>query len=191
MPLKGSSDRCAAGATRSVVTRKKAFERFLADQFLRAGSFAPSSLEDHESPDFIAVIAGDRIGLEITQMFGELAGGDDKVSAEALMHRIVGKAQRIYVESGARAAHVVVTFAANVDVRSLNRDEVARQLADVVGGLDLPPFETINARVGSIAASRDCLSSCNGSPRVSYGTLAPDTERMGRAHDSYRCAGLY
>ena len=129
----------------SVVSRKKAFERFLLDQFLSAGAFDVGAIEEHESPDFIVRISEAVVGIEVTQAFATFGGDSAALSAEALMHRIVSKAQRIYIESDSRPAQVRVTFKSPGSVRSLRRDETSVQLAEYVRRLNLAPYEKSDA----------------------------------------------
>jgi hypothetical protein len=123
----------------SELSIKKQYERFLLEQFLEVAGLSGEIVDDTgEAPDFIVQIERELVGVEITELFiieGDRA--ENLQAQEALAQRIVSHAQRLYVSSGARHAHVSVHFAPGVDLRTLNRNQTAAALAAFVSSQSL------------------------------------------------------
>src|SRR2546428_334118 len=118
----------------SELSIKKQYERFLLEQFLEVAGLSGEIVDETgEAPDFIVQIERELVGVEITELFIIEGGRAGNLQAqETLAQRIVSRAQRLYVLSGARHAYVSVHFALGVDLRMLNRNHTAAALADFV-----------------------------------------------------------
>jgi len=110
---------------------KKQYEKFLLERFLDAAKLPGQVVDDKgESPDFIAEIQGERVGIEITELFntgGKQAGASQ--AREAHEDKIVADARNLYTESEGQFAHVSVLFAPNLDYCKLDRTETSCALA--------------------------------------------------------------
>lgn len=127
--------------------RKKQHERFLLERFLEAAKLQAEVTEEREAPDFIIRFEGRSIGVEVTELFISHDTGRNLPQAqEALSSRIVSHAQQLYQASGARPAHVTVCFGSGCDLRSLNRDHTAAELASFVQGLHLSEWQRVDWR---------------------------------------------
>lgn len=118
----------------SPLSLKKQHERFILGQFFNAANLRGEIVDDRsEAPDFIVKFGNELVGIEMTELFvSDGSNAANLQTQESLAQRIVLNAQRLYVASGARPAHVSVHFAPRVDLRSVNRDEIAAALCALV-----------------------------------------------------------
>jgi len=170
---------------------KKQYERFLLEQFLEAASLSGEIVDDNcEAPDFIVSFERELVGIEITELFisnGNRAG--NLQAQESLAQRIISNAQRAYTSSGVQHAHVSVHFALGVDLRNLNRDQIAVALAAFVTAQGLSAGQHIQWRqdyVGSALPEAITYVQMLGvpEPRMAHwttpraGWVAPMTETV-------------
>ena len=127
--------------------RQKQQERFLLERFLEAAELSAEIVDEREAPDFIVRFEARRIGIEITELFISPHKNSNPMQAqEAVLTKIVSRAQQIYQASGAPPAHVNVCFGSGCDLRQLNRDRAASELAGFVQRLNLSPWQTVDWR---------------------------------------------
>jgi hypothetical protein len=133
---------------------RKAHERFLLERFANAADIQLQIVEEREAPDFLASVNGRLIGVEVTELFVERLNGQRTMQAhESIANRIVGKAQRLYMQSGAPPAHVTVCFGPSKDLRRLNRDRLSEALAGFVIKLALEPWQRVDWRPDFVSKS--------------------------------------
>jgi hypothetical protein len=123
--------------------RKKQFERFLLEHFLRVAQIDAEIIEDTaEAPDLIIRTGGRLTGVELTELFIEPGkDGGSQQAQEEIAQRIVKRANEIYRQGGGTHSHVSVHFSSSGDLRRLNRDQTAQSLASFVHSLSLAPWE--------------------------------------------------
>jgi hypothetical protein len=127
--------------------RKKQHERFLLERFLNAASIEADIIEEREVPDFILRFKGRSVGIEVTELFISRDPRQHPLQAqESIATRIVGLAQQIYQRSDGPPAHVSVCFAPGRDLRNLQRDRTANDLAAFVRNLDLHEWQHVDWR---------------------------------------------
>lgn len=130
--------------------RKKRHERFLLERFIDASRLPLDIVEERETPDFLVRFDERYIGIEVTQLFvSHDANGPLLQAQEAISSRIVSKARKLYEMAGGPPAHVSAHFYMNRDLRNLNRDNLARRLADVVLQLNLVSGQRSDWRRGA------------------------------------------
>lgn len=106
--------------------------------FLEVADLPPIEIIESESPDFVLVDSERRIGIELTELFRPPVGTAIPPRAqENLTDRIVSAARRIYETETGNFVHVNVCFFEGVNVRTINRDQTARSLSDLVRRLSL------------------------------------------------------
>ncbi len=123
---------------------KKDHERFILERFIAVSSLDANILEARESPDFLVSIAGETLGVEVTEIFvtHDISRGPMQVH-ESISARIVARARQFYDGSGAPPLHVSVCFAPRHDLRRLNMKQVAAQLASFARSLSLKEMERV------------------------------------------------
>jgi hypothetical protein len=127
--------------------RQKQHERFLLERFFEAAALAAEIVDEWEAPDFIVQLEGRRIGVEVTELFISHDTTQNLMQAqESISARIVSKARQIYDASGGPPAHVSVCFSPGRDLRKLNRDRTANDLATFVRALNLTEWQRVDWR---------------------------------------------
>ncbi len=127
--------------------RQKQHERFFLERFIDAAMLQAEIVEEREAPDFIVRVACGLIGIEVTGLFISHDPSSNSMQAqESISTRIVSAAQRLYETSGAAPAHVTVCFDPSCDLRNLNRDQTAHELASFVQGLNLAEWQHVDWR---------------------------------------------
>jgi hypothetical protein len=127
--------------------RQKQHERFLLERFFEDAALPAEVAEEREAPDFIVRFEGRPIGVEVTELFISHDASRNLIQAqESISTRIVSRAQQIYQASGARPAHISVCFGPACDLRKLNRERTANELASFVGSLNLAEWQRADWR---------------------------------------------
>jgi hypothetical protein len=127
--------------------RQKQRERFLLEWFFEAAALPAEVTEEREAPDFIVRFEGRLIGIEVTELFtSHDISGNLLQAQESIATRIVSRAQKIYQASGAPPAYVSVCFGPGCDLRNLNRDYTANDLASFVQSLNLTERQRVDWR---------------------------------------------
>jgi hypothetical protein len=123
--------------------RKKQFERFLLEHFLRVAKIPAEIVEDTgEAPDLIIRQNGHLIGVELTELFIDPSSdGSPQQAQEEIAGRIANRAREIYRQRGGPYAHVSVHFSCASDLRRLNREQTAASLASFVQSQSFAPWE--------------------------------------------------
>ncbi len=127
---------------------KKRYERFLLEQFLAASQINAEIVDDAgEAPDLIVRAHERLVGVGVSELFTQSADPRGPLQAqEALAQRIVAQASQVYAASGAQYAHVSIHFSPSSDLRNLNRDQTASQLAAFVQEQMLSPGQLVQWR---------------------------------------------
>lgn len=127
--------------------RQKQRERFLLERFFEAAALPAEITEERDPPDFIVRFEGRLIGVEVTELFTSHGTSGSLLQAqESTATRIVSRAQQIYQASSASPAHVSVCFGPGYDLRNLNRDRTADDLASLVQSLNLTEWQRVDWR---------------------------------------------
>ena len=123
---------------------KKNHERCLVQHFFeRLPQFKVVTIEDHESPDFLARIDGQPIGVELTLIFKPTAHCARPLKEqEALQDRVIEEAKRIHIDNGGPNLWVSAFWLPHDSLDARLVDSLARWLAQRIGQLDLEPGET-------------------------------------------------
>ncbi len=112
---------------------RKDRERHLLERFLSVAEIAGTISGERESPDFEVTVDGRCVGVEITEVFLQTPLDQVPLQAqESLTQRIVVAAKQHYERERSTHIHVSVTFCSGMDIRHVNRDAVARSLANLV-----------------------------------------------------------
>jgi hypothetical protein len=127
---------------------KKKRERGLLEQFLAASKIEAEIVDGLcEAPDFILLVGGQRVGIELTELFVQPGKKRDAPQArESLANKIVLRAREIYLESGSPPAYVSVRFASNCNVSAIDGKETAEQIAALVKLQKLSPGKAAHWR---------------------------------------------
>jgi hypothetical protein len=126
---------------RAAVSQKQ-HERFLLERFFEDAALPAEVVEEREAPDFIVRFEDRFIGVEVTELFISHDTNRNLMQAqESISTRIVSRAQQIYHASGALPAHVSVCFDPGCDLKKLNRDHTANELASFVRSLNLAEWQ--------------------------------------------------
>lgn len=138
---------------------KKQHERFLLECFVDASRVALDIVEEREEPDFLVRFEGRLVGVEVTQLYvSHDANGPLPQAQESISDRIVARARQMYEAAGAPPAHVSVCFAPRRELRQVDRDSTARQLASFVSGLNLKAWERVDWHPGHEPSLLDEIS---------------------------------
>lgn len=129
-------------------SKKKKRERGLLEQFLAASEIEAEIVDGLcEAPDFILLVGGRRVGIELTELFVQPGKKRDAPQArESLANKIVLRAREIYLESGSPPAYVSVHFASNCNVSAIDCKETAEQIAAFVKLQKLSPGKAAHWR---------------------------------------------
>lgn len=116
------------------MSQKKQRERFLLEQFFEAAKIAALIVNDEgEAPDFIVEFDGKTIGVELTDLFIVDGNHPNNLQAsESLADRIIAKACSTYSSFNQPPVHVRVVFRPSANLKTVNRSNVSRAIADVV-----------------------------------------------------------
>ena len=143
-------------------TRKKHFERFLLEHFLRVSRTTAEVVDDTgEAPDLVVRTNGRLVGVEVTELFRD--SGDDSNAQQAqeeIAQRIATRAQEVYALRGAPHAHVSIHFSPNGDLRRLNRERTAVQLAAFVEERALAAWQRCDWRQDHVSKALPDEISC-------------------------------
>lgn len=123
---------------------KKRIERLTLERFRSLlPSFPNGEMTPCEGPDFtIKLDNGERLGIELTELHREVPSGKVQPQAqEALKHRAVKQAQRIYDSAGGPYLHVSVRFG-NSQLASAKVPPLAKRIAETVRSI-VPPLGEI------------------------------------------------
>lgn len=138
----------------SAQDRQKQHERFLLEQFFKDAELSAEIVDEREAPDFIVQFKGRRIGVEVTKIFISHDTTQNLMQAqESISTNIVSRARQIYDGSDGLPVHVTVCFRPGRDLRKLNRDRTASDLATFVRNLNLIEWERIDWRPEDLEAS--------------------------------------
>lgn len=145
---RGATDQNSYGAmSMHMQHRQKQHERFLLEQFFDYAEIRAEIIDEREAPDFFVQYEGRRIGVEVTQLFISCNGVRNPIQAqESISTRIVSRARQIYDDSGGLPAHVSVCFNPGHDLRKLNRNGTANDLAAFVRTLKLTEWQRLDWR---------------------------------------------
>ena len=142
--------------------RKKGLERFYLERFIDASGLAAEIVEERERPDFVVRVDGRDVGVEVTQLFvTQSANGPLPQAQEAISNRIVHRAREIYEACGAPPAHVSILFAVH-ELRQIDRDAVAAELASLVTGMNLTEWKRMDWRPERPGPLLDVISLVHG-----------------------------
>lgn len=120
-------------------------ERFYLDQFIRVADFRPERVEERESPDFLLLLSGRRIGVEISGLYIDPTGGPESLQAEeSLGTRLVSRARELYLKLDGRPCLTHILFSSAGELAAANREECARMLAEFL--VKEAPAEGMRAR---------------------------------------------
>jgi hypothetical protein len=129
--------------------RQKQHERFLLERFFEDAALPAEIVDELEAPEFIVQFEGRRIGVEVTELFISHDTTQNLMQAqESISAKIVSRACQIYDASGGLPAHVSVCFGPGRDLRKLNRDRTANDLATFVRTLNLTEWQRVDWRPG-------------------------------------------
>lgn len=127
--------------------RQKQHERFLLERFIDVAMLQAEIVEEREAPDFIVRVERGLIGIEVTEFFISHDPSRNSMQAqESISTRILSTAQRLYEASGGAPAHVTVCFGPGRDLRNLNRDQTAYELASFIQKLNLAEGQHVDWR---------------------------------------------
>lgn len=133
----------------SAANRKKQHERFLLERFIEASGLSMQIVNEREQPDFLVHFEERLIGVEVTQLFiSHDSNGLLPQAQESISEKIVSRARQVYEAGDAPPAHVSVCFSPGSELRQIDRDGTARQLASFVSGLNLSPWQRADWRPG-------------------------------------------
>ena len=110
----------------------KAEERRILERFLQVTRISGEIIDDvNESPDFLVRLASQEVvGIEVTELFTGQSGASGPLQAhESIADEIVARAWKVYRNAGGPYAEVRVLFALGQDLRKVQRDEAAAELA--------------------------------------------------------------
>lgn len=125
--------------------RRKQHELFLLEQFVDAAKLQIEIIETREAPDFIIRVDSRRIGVEVTELFISHDRSSSPMQVqESISLRIVSAAHQLYHASGGLPTHVTICFSLGEDLRNLNRDRTAKELAAFVHGLNLSEWQRVD-----------------------------------------------
>jgi hypothetical protein len=138
---------------------KKQSERFFFERFVEASGLSAEIVEEREKPDFLIRFEGRLVGVEVTRMFvSHDANGRLPQAQESLSDRIVARARLLYESSDAWPAHVSVNFAPRHELRQVNRDALAEELAALVGSMNLIAWKRVDWQPDGSRALDDVIS---------------------------------
>jgi len=148
---------------------KKRLERFFLECFIDASGLAAEIVEERESPDFVVCIDGRIVGVEVTQLFiTHGANGRLPQAQESISDRIVLRARETYEACGGPPAHVSVLFASR-ELRQIDRNNIAAQLASLVRGMNLTEWKRVDWRP-------ECPESLGGAISLVHALGVPSRE---------------
>jgi len=112
---------------------KKDVERAYLERFRSLiPDFPPGRIEATEEPDFLVHQPASILGLELTDLHRDTPSGIRPQQAdEAMRHRVVARAQTLYVASGNPPVRVSVFFNQHHQIQKLDVEQLARCIADL------------------------------------------------------------
>lgn len=113
-------------------------ERHFLECFLREAQIEPMNISDHERPDFILSFWDGEVGVEVTKLHKRTHPRQipERVR-ESIADRIVQKAHQFYKLKESVLTRASILFNPGHDLRELNRDEVANEIADLIASFNL------------------------------------------------------
>lgn len=95
-----------------------------------------------EAPDLVIEVGADRIGVEVTEIFQKsYDAGMLPQARETFARQVLAKAKQIYIDAGGRPCSVFVLFSTGHDLRKVQRDTLAHQLAAFVASTEPTPSQ--------------------------------------------------
>ncbi|MET0657538.1 MAG: hypothetical protein ABW110_05200 [Steroidobacteraceae bacterium] len=122
---------------------KKPSERRLFTGFRQRAGLDLKIVEERESPDFLLAFEGRTIGLEVTELFVPSSGESLRPQARSSIGaRLADRAKILYRQLGGKPVHVSIGLTPQDELRHLNRNQAAAQLAQFMLALD-PPLDQV------------------------------------------------